>query len=173
MTAIERYIKEQERIIEKDKENTLIELGIVEREYSPNGLWTGVYNKTETINGEKKYFREVPAKVTDEEYALILQKAKQVQEIQSRKEIKRKGELDKYDSPEDRESKLAKILRIVAEVIFVLALVGGGIIAAKVESFVVFIGVALGSTVELLLFCALAEILDHLKEIAYYARKKK
>ena len=172
MTAVERYVQEQNKIIAKDKIETLTALGIVEKEYSPNGLWSGVYNKSEIVNGEKKYFREVAAKVTDEEYVLILQKATQVQEIQLKREKKRIEVADSYDTAEDRESSLAKKLRIASWLICITAIIGAIIITMKTENLAVFIGVLLLAVIELLLCYSLAEILDHLKEIAYYTRKR-
>ena len=78
---IEAYFSKQNRIIQEDREKTLIQLGLVEKEYSPDGSKSWKYDKIDYVGGEQKYYREIPMKVTDEEYALIIEKAEQVNAI--------------------------------------------------------------------------------------------
>lgn len=95
MNKVEQFIKEQNKIILEDREKTLIALGLTEKEYAPDdkdliSIWE--YPKYDYVNDEKKYYREVAIKVTDEEYALILSKAKQVEEIMAKEKQNQQNE---------------------------------------------------------------------------------
>ena len=89
MSKLGRYLQEQDRIIREDREKTLIALGLTEKEYGDSRQHT----QWDYINGEKRYYREIAIEVTDEEYALILSKTRQVEEIQQRDKEKRKAAL--------------------------------------------------------------------------------
>lgn len=49
MTSLERYLKAQDKIIAKDKEDLLIALGITEKEYSSDGSSSPLYSKYDYI----------------------------------------------------------------------------------------------------------------------------
>lgn len=135
--TLETYFSKQNRIIQEDREKTLIKLGIVEKEYSPNGSKSWKYDKIDYVDGEQKYYREVPMKVTDEEYALIVEKAEQVEAIHRKEELEKerqqarlmvikqwlpifensKSKQASYgdkNNPETGKSTIASVLRVVA-----------------------------------------------------------
>lgn len=170
MTSYEHFIKEQDRIIQEDKENTLISLGIIEREYAPNGKSGWPYDKSDYINGERRYYKEVAAKVTDDEYAEILEKAQKVTEIKRKKENLRISKSETV-STEDITSNVATVLRYVVGIIGVIAVIIALFLFGEEETAITG-GIVLGSAfVEGVLLIALAEILDRLAEIAYYTKK--
>ncbi len=71
---VEKYIKEKEAEVkekyEKEKEKKLVALGLVEKEYSPDGEYSNEFPYHDLIS--QKYYRKVPIKITDEEYQEIL-----------------------------------------------------------------------------------------------------
>ncbi|MDD6488933.1 MAG: hypothetical protein PUG48_03850 [Clostridia bacterium] len=195
MNKVEKYIEKQNKIILEDREKTLIALGLSEKEYSPDNRENWKYSKYDYVNGEKKYYREVAIQVTDEEYALILSKAKQVEEIKSKEEQERQNERNKVSyrvikkwipvfektksecsslSEEEKvdngRSKIASILRTVAWIIGILAIISGIVIAFGAKNFLpILITFGVG-TMEILMFYALAAILDYLAELTSIAK---
>ena len=187
MTSLERYFKTQDKIIAEDKEKTLIALGIIEKEYAPDGKSTYLYSKCDYINGEKRYYREIAATITDEEYAEVLRKKELVEAIQAkeRQERERKyanqrtnlakkwvpvfekpksewGDPDKKDVQPTGKSKVAAILSGIAWASIILGAIIGIILlfAEPIAG-----GIVLGSVfVESLFLFALAEILNNLAE---------
>ena len=187
MTSLERYFKVQDKIIAEDKEKTLIALGIIEKEYAPDGKSSYLYSKHDYIDGEKRYYREVAATISDEEYAEVLRKKELVEAIQAkeRQERERKyanqrvnlvkkwvpifekpksawADPDKKDVPPTGKSKIAAILRSITWSSIAICVVGGLILLLENP---LIAGVIFGGVfVESLLFFALAEILDNLAE---------
>ena len=185
MSRVSEFLHEQDKIIAKDREKTLIALGLFEKEYSPNGVFSRFYPKYDIVNGEKRYYREVAIHVTEEEWQAITEKAKIVSEIRMREEeeerearaemAKKRGIRDDLILPnfvaeeknEDGDievkgrSGLSTPLRVMAFVL-VLWYVVGGIIAwcrGYEEQFMNYIA---NAVLNFLVFFALAEILDRL-----------
>lgn len=197
MGAIETYLLIQNRIIQEDRDKTLIKLGIVEKEYSPDGKKSWKYDKIDYVGGEQKYYREIPMKVSDEEYAVIIEKAGQVEAIQRKEELEKEREqarqkssymvmkrwlpifekpISEWTSEDDKnktetgKSKIATILRVVAWLSCIFLVIFGIASAASAESFVLallYFGIG-GMT--LLIQYALASILDYLAELTAIAR---
>ena len=187
MTSLERYFKEQDKIIAEDKEKTLIALGITEKEYAPDGEASASYPNFNYVDGEKRYYREVAANISDEEYAEVLKKkalvdairAKEQQELEKKQAAQRAHYTKKWlpifqkpksewegSDPEDEtptgKSSLAQALRTIAWIFIVLGSLGCLylLFVNFLLAFAMILGVALAS----LLPFALAEILDHLAE---------
>ena len=195
MNKIEQYIERQNKIILEDREKTLISLGLVDKEYSPDDFKTYKYPEIDYVNGEKKYYRKVAIQVTDEEYALILSKSKQVEEIKRKEEQEREKERNKvsyritkkwvpvfekpkdewnsYDEKEkvdDGKSKIAKKLRAVAWATVIIATISGLIADITLGSFFVTICAFGASMVEWLALYSVASVLDYLAELTSIAR---
>jgi hypothetical protein len=197
MGTIEAYIAKQNKIIQEDRDRTLIRLGIVEKEYSPDGSKSRKYDKIDYVGGEQKYYREVPIQVSDEEYALILEKAEQVEAIRRKEEIEKEREQarrrtsyaltkrwlpifekpksewaseEDKSKPETGKSKIATACRVFAWLSCICLVIFGIAIAVTIKSFNLFLlrfGIA-GMT--LLIQYAIAEILDCLVELTAIAR---
>lgn len=191
MNQIGIYLDKLNKIISEDKARTLIALGLTEKEYAPDGKESWKYSKVDYINGEKKYYRDVAISVTDEEYALILIKAKQVEEIRAKEEQQKqhkvsyrvtkkwipvfeKQKSDSYslneETVDDGRSRIATILRTVSWIIGILAVVAGIAISFETDNFLTLF-IVLGTwAVEMLMFYALAAVLDYLAELTSIAR---
>ena len=170
MTSLERFLKEQDKIINDDKEKTLMALGITKKEYAPDGKNSYRYSKCEHIDGEKRYYREVAADVSDEEYAVIIEKMQKVAEIKKKKEkyLLSKAE---QDAGNNTTSKIATILRYIVAITAVIVVICVLVLLTMGDSLRAAI-ITLGCTfVESLLLLALAEILDRLAEISYYTKR--
>ena len=195
MNKVEQYIEKQNKIILEDRDKTLIALGLTEKEYSPDNRESWKYSKYDYVNGEKKYYREVAIQVTDEEYALILSKVKQVEEIEVKEEQERQKERNRvsyrvikkwipvfekpkseWSSPSGEEkidngrSEIASILRTVAWIIGILAVISGIVIAFGTKNFLPVLITFGAGAMEVLMFYALAAILDYLAELTSIAR---
>lgn len=195
MNRIEQYIEKQNKIILEDREKTLIALGLTEKEYSPDNRESWKYPKYDFDKGEKKYYREVAIQVTDEEYALILSKAKQVEEIKAKEEDERQKKQkmasykvikkwipvfekpkSEWSLPNEEEkadngrSKIASILRTVAWIIGLFAVISGIVTAFGTESILPVLITFGAGAMEMLVFYALADILDYLAELTSIAR---
>lgn len=194
MDQIERYLKEQDKIIRQDREKTLIALGLTQKEYAPedeNGAGYR-YPKYEYHNNEKRYYREVAITVTDEEYELILSKARQVEAIRQKEEENRQKERSKartvkmwkpvfkkpqetWEAEQDKQedtgkSRIAQYLRMVGWGMFIVLCIVGIIMLIASGSILFLLAAVFSGGVELLWFCALAAILDHLAELTSIAR---
>ena len=194
MNKIEQYLEKQNKIILEDREKTLIALGLTEKEYSNDDFKSWKYPECDYVNGEKKYYRSVAIQVTDEEYALILSKAKQVEEIKAREEQERQKERNKVsyrvikkwipvfekpksecDLPNEEEkvdngkSKAAKNIRITYYVLLAIAFIGAIILDVS-EDINILPYVVIGGLIESVLVEGLASILDYLAELTSIAR---
>ena len=156
---IEKFLKEQDRIIDEDRQNTLISLGLTEKEFSPDGKQSHYYPDCTYVDGEKRYYREVAMTVSDEEYALIVSKAEQAEAIRL-----------KNEQPESGKSKIASYLRICAWVICVLLGFVGIVVSIEAESILNLLVYALGAALEVLMFYYYAEVLDSLAELKAIAK---
>ena len=187
MTSLERYFKAQDKIIAEDKEKTLIALGIVEKEYAPDGKSTYLYSKYDYIDGEKRYYREIAANISDEEYAEVLRKKELVEAIQAKERQERERKYanqranlvkkwvpvfekpkSEWDDPDKKDvqptgkSKVAAILSGLAWISLILGAISGIILlfAEPITG-----GIVIGSVfVESIFLFALAEILNNLAE---------
>lgn len=189
---VKKYIEAQRSIIERDKEKRLIELGVTEKEYAPDNQRSYTYDMCEEVDGEKKYYRIVAAKVTDEEYAEILENDRQIDLIFAREKEKEAslnapGEEEKkwvpvYELPSGEEnttsaerysqgkSTCAATLRVLAWILFIVVSIIGLITGADVgEGWMTFVCIGAG-LLNMLFFYALAEILDRLAELTAIAR---
>lgn len=187
MTSLERYFMTQDKIIAEDKENTLIALGIVEKEYAPDGKSSYLYSKYDYIDGEKRYYREVVAKISDEEYAEVLRKKELVEAIHTKERQERerkyanqranlikkwvpafekpKSEWDDPDKKDDQPTGKSKVAAILSGIAWISLILGAiiGIILLFAEP--IAGGIVIGSVfVESISFFALAEILNNLAE---------
>ena len=167
--TLENYFSKQNKIIQEDREKTLIHLGLVEKEYSPNGSKSKKYDKIDNVNGEQKYYRNVPMKVTDEEYALIVEKAKQVEAIRRKEEIEKEQKQAETESSTGK-SIIASVLRFVAWVSFIVLFIFGIRSAVSAKDFVVFLLYFGIGGMSLLIPYAIASILDYLAELTAIAK---
>ena len=78
--------KEQERkqISQMEKDKLLLELNLFEKEYSPDGKYSREYPESELDQetNTTRYFKKIPAEVSDEEYAEIMQYQKEAKSQQ-------------------------------------------------------------------------------------------
>ena len=194
MNKVDQYIENQNKIILEDRENTLIALGLVEKEYSPHTAETWKYPKYEYVNGEKRYYREVAIQVTDEEYALIVSKANQVEAIKNKKEQeqlakwkkgasvavkkwipifeKPKGEFylqSETNRSDTGRSVAARSIRIICYTLFLIALVGAIIFDISKRS-IISPFVVIAELLGIVFVEGLASILDYLAELTAIAR---
>lgn len=193
MNKVEKFIKEQNAIILEDREKTLVELGLTDKEYSPDGKENYQYSEYDYVNGEKKYYRICAVAVTDEEYELILSKANQVKAIKEKEEFERqkergraahrtikkwipvfepKEEWSSYVKKENDngKSKMASLLRIAAWAIGIIAVIAGLMTSFETEDILpVIITLGVGAMGMLVLY-ALASALDYLAELTSIAR---
>lgn len=199
MSKVEEYIKKQNKVILEDREKTLIALGLTEKEYSPDYKEDFNHKKYDFINGERRYYRDVAIKVTDEEYELIISKAKQVEAIKAKEEEKLKDAQKKkhtkvikvvkkwipiFEKPQSKleslfeteekvdkgRSTIALILRVVAWITGIVALFTGIYLSIELNNALVLAITSGASAMGILLLLALAEILDRLAELTSIER---
>ena len=195
MNQLEKFLSKQNETIREDREKTLIALGLIEKEYSPDGKESYRYPKCDYIGGEKKYYREVAINVTDEEWAQILSVTKQVEEIERRKEAEREKDRNRSayrvvkkwipvfskpkdttfssstnEEPETGKSHVATVVKLTAWLIGIIGIIGGIIAGVSIESFTVAMLCILGAAVEIILASALADIMNNLAELTTIAR---
>ena len=183
-TKVEQLIKKLDATIIDDREKVLIELGLTEKEYSPDGEKSYKYDLCDYVNGKKCYYREIAMTISDEEYELILSKLAQVNEIRSKEEArKRKKQEQSHNSltkkwipvfsksidpldeennaPETGKSKFATVIRIIAFIIGIVGIICG-IITGNILYIIISI---ISSVIGFVIFFALAEILDGFAEL--------
>lgn len=195
MDKITAYLEKQDAIIAEDREKTLIALGLTEREYSPDGRESREYSLYDYYMGEKRYYREVAIPVSDDEYALIISKAEQVEYIEEKEKLERQREregkkrriirkwipvfekpkddsvfADEKEQVENGKSKIASILRGVAWITGFLFVVCGIIVADGARAFSPILIFICAGALEMLMFYALAAILDYLAELTAIVR---
>ena len=94
---------------EKEKKKTLFELGLYEKEYSPNNLYTEEYSCSEWDydSSKTKYYKKVPVEITEEEYQ----------------------EVKKYAKPKDvdvsEQPTIVTVLTVIAWIIFTAGFIAG------------------------------------------------
>lgn len=182
MDKIEQFIEKQNKIILEDREKTLISLGLTKKEYSPDNFKSWKYPECEYINGEKRYYGYAAIQVTDEEYELILSKAKQVEAIRAKNEQEQQKE-ESMKSPKmikkwipasvwepNNESKISSALRIVAWLISILTFILIIVFAFKTESVIYPLIIFSIGMLEVITLCAFAVILDYLSELTFIVR---
>ena len=183
MDKIDEFIASQKETIAEDREETLISLGLFEKEYAPNNQFSRQYKEFDIENGEKRYYRKKALAVTEAQWAEIVTLQAQLEEIESRKARKEEAERKKaekrtskkwipvFEMKEDSDvgkSKIAFILRVIA---ILWACVGGvlGVITLTegLTGFVLLASVALS----VVLLYAIAEILSYLSELTAIAKE--
>lgn len=183
MNKIEQFIKEQDRIILEDREKTLIALGLTEKEYVPDDadqIYSYEYPQYDYVNGKEKYYREVAIKITDEEYALILSKVRQVEEIRARQNLSNEEQnvpnniikkwIPVFKKTDNKGwSKTAKSIRTTYYILYGLAVLVSFIISITKQIPVVPF-VVLGGLIEGVIIEGFASILDYLAELTSIAR---
>ena len=193
MTTIESYIEQQDKIISEHREKTLVSLGICEKEYAPDNVSSSKYPKYEYRNGEKLYYREVAAKVTDEQWAEIVEKTQAAQKIKEQEQqeeeknrrqttriIKRWVPIFEFPKPDpilaesskqvEGESRFARVMKIIAVLLGIACIISGCVLMITMESGgMIVVGIISAVTVSLPLL-ALGEILDYLAELSAIAR---
>ena len=182
MNKVEEFIEKQDKIIKEARDKTLIELGLFEKEYAPDGKESYLYPKRDYGN---RYYREVAISVTDEEFNIILEKVEKVKGIKAKNEAMResrhhKGRIVKRWLPifakakdsnnnggeeehDDGISKKATIIRIVYYLLVVLALFASGFLNEDFKMgwlYVLIGGVAGALPIE-----GMISILDYLAEL--------
>ena len=184
MDKIEEYLEKQRKVILEDREETLISLGLFEKEYSPNGKYHYQYKEYDLADGEKRYYRKKALPVTEEQWAEIVSLHEKTSEIQARKEQEREKR-SKYSvsvptkkwipvfvkNEEGREGKsqIAKVIRVIA---IVFAILGGCIGVIEIfDEFFVGIVMLTGVVVSVLLLLAVSEILSYSAELLAIARE--
>ncbi len=191
MTKLQSFLKTQDDIIAADRAQTLVALGLTEKEYAPDNLPSREYPQEEWVDGEKRYYREVAISVTDEEYAQILAKTAAVEAIRKKNATeqakKRPAKTEKqwlpiFKLPEQRDEngrpivleetgkcKLAFLLRVLALAILAVGLISGLVLLS--ENVFSFLTTAIATVVEVLLLYAVAEILDYLATLSAVAKQ--
>ena len=86
MKSLEEFMKEQDSVIREHREKTLINAGLVERKYSPDNKASYEYPHCEyDSNGDKRYYRDVAIKITDEQWQEVLEKNDAIKQMEMRK----------------------------------------------------------------------------------------
>lgn len=94
---------------EKEKEKTLIELGLCDKVYSPDNTYSEEFSSSEwnSVDLTTKYFKKVPFEVSDEEY----------------EEIKR--HTNKTEKDESKGNSIAIALTAIAVIIYIVGFIAG------------------------------------------------
>lgn len=108
---LERKQSEEKAAHDKEKQNTLIQLGLYEKEYSPDITYSEEYPCYENENTDHygKYYKAVPLEVTDEEYQIIKKYAKSENDADT----------------EIRENTIAKVLQVFSWILFICGFFAG------------------------------------------------
>lgn len=184
---LDEYLAKQDKIIQDDREKTLISLGLTEKEYAPDGEHSSwKYPEYEYRNGEKRYYRNVAIHVTDEEWALLLNKIQQVEEIKAREQAAWQQKTTKsvirkwvpnYAPPKkvdwageekpsaSGKSPIARVIRWFAWLSAIGLLIAGIIALFTDDLYISFAALSASAATELVLFLAIAEALDVLAEL--------
>lgn len=190
MDEVEAYLQAQDKVIQQDREETLIRLGITQREFSPNGEKTWQYTIPSYENGETRYYREIALPVNEQQWKAILEKESAVAQIEERKkEAERKNQTQQLagmvqtivpmlETPpfstgasgaqkeaNDGRSRIAPFLRGISLLIGILSVLISLLAAINVKESTAFWITVGGATLMVLSFMATAEILDRLANI--------
>ena len=184
MKSVKQFLEEQDAIIKKDREKTLVELGLTEKVCSPENKKSPEYPKYEYKNGQKVYYKTVAIDVTDEEYELIITKANQVKAIREKgkntKAARKLTPLFKSGTKNsDNSRKLAKIYRIFAILAAIAATIVGIAYGIMMDFFpITLAGIAAGALMTIAPLAAAnllesnAELLSILHEGGVYTEEK-
>lgn len=131
---------------EKEKNKTLIELGLYEKVYSPDNKETDEYDQYEwdSASNATRYYKIVPCEVTNEEYM----------------EIKKYAEVEAI---EDDNNAVGTVLTVIACVEYCACLIGGAILAE--ESLMMAIAFGIAGFISGTMFLGFAEIIKLLHKI--------
>ncbi len=182
MDKIEEFLESQRKAIAAEREETLIALGLFEKEYAPNNKLSYQYKEFDIENGEKIYYRKKALTVTEEQWAEIVTMQAQLEEMENRKAKKEAQRMQKAgtsvkkwipifekkaDSSEG-ESKIALYLRVIA---ILWACVGGFVGVITITEGLTGIVLLASVVLSVVLLYAIAEILSYLAELTAIARE--
>ncbi len=153
--TVEAYLDAQKKAererYEKKKAETLISLGIYEKEYSLENTWSEEYNDYEegyadTDNEYKvRWFKKIPVEVSDEEYVEILKHSGREAGIL-------------------KSNPIATTLKVIAWIVFAVGALAGIIIAANDAAVAGFITI-ISAFISGMMFLGFAEIIKLLNDI--------
>lgn len=172
MGKFESFIEKQDRIISNYKRMTLIALGLYEKEYSPDGKQSREYSSCEPDeNGKRRYYRKVPIEITDEQWKELTEKLDEVKQIGERDihPHKKKTKSLLPVSSSKSTSGVATALRIAALLLAVAYVICGIVLVSTFGGYAVIASIVFAA-ITVLLFFALAGILDYLAVISTVAQ---
>lgn len=148
------------KFLEEEKRKNLIKLGLYDKIYAPDNIRTDEYPLSEWDNTGliRKYYKEVPFEVTDEEY----------QQIQQIIKLRQKPKVLPTSKPD--KNTIAKILTVIAWITFICGFIAGLILGDDKYGFSYTIAFIWWSStfVSGILFLGFAEIIELLDTIRYY-----
>lgn len=177
--SVDCFMEKQENIIKQEKEKVLIELGLCEKEYSPDGMYSSKFTEKEEREDGKVYFRYIVPEITDEEWEKICkniddidklnnikQKAKEISNIPSNynvnfKEIEING-----------KSWIASIIQIIAWICAVIGLVCVLISCGNISSIPYLIASIVAIAIFMVSVYAFCAVLNYLAEICNTLKSK-
>lgn len=104
---------------QKVREENLIDAGLFEKEYNPDGGWTPEY--CDVDNGDDKYFKKIAIQLTDEEYAEF-----------EKSYLASKQKLSKN---EKQRNTMSTVLQVIACLIFVIGFIMGIVMGTEQNSY--------------------------------------
>lgn len=155
------YNKKQKKKYKKNKADTLLELGLWEKEYSPDGMFSNEYCFRESKEGEELYFKRVPINISDEDFDMLTEELAQMD-----------VEEDSDSNNEKEEKSIVKFLWVIAWLLF-----GGGFLCSFIvvgryggTGFFVCLGSFMATGA---LYAGIAEIIELLNDIKYSVEKNR
>ncbi|MCD8049431.1 MAG: hypothetical protein LUG52_07515 [Clostridia bacterium] len=163
---LEKCLRDKDEVILNERNRVLINLNLTEREMSPKDYKTSDCPKVAYVNGAEKYYREVPIKITDEEWELLQSKLRKVAEIEKSKKVIPKPKHPSSLSPiSGGENTISAVLIGVAVTLAIITAAMGIIVAVIMESAALFFAFALSAAFQTLPYFAFAEIIKSLTQI--------
>lgn len=176
MSILKEFIEIHDDIIENYRKEKLIELGLVERIYSPDNNYSEEYPNREVKGDKELYYREEPITVTDEEWELIQKKVNEVSKIIDKKDNKKvnyfKEKFDAQAIEKKGKSSIAEILFNVSKIVSIILIIIGVLLSAQMGSGFVLIATCLIAFFLMLSVYISMAILNYLAEICYILKKK-
>lgn len=150
---LKNFLRENEKLKNQNKTDTLIKLGLCERKYAPEGedlYGCGEYKEWDSE--KQQYYKNIPIEVDDEVYFKIL------------KTTKAKAILNSEGEP----PATVKVCYALGTLEFIAGGLLGIIYGVEYESFLVFIGVILVAISSGILYMALGKIVEYLYRINFH-----
>lgn len=147
---LKNFLRENEKLKNQNKAETLIKLGLCEREYAPDGKGVGRRADYKEWDVDKeKYYKNIPIEIDDDIYFKIL------------KTTKAKVILNNDVS--------TPVTATVCYAIAIIIFIGGGLFGVgyglESENFLVLIAICLASVASGILYMALGKIVEYLHRI--------